>query len=108
MSRPGWNGRTIRNTLAYIIGRDGDACAICDHPGSRLSVDHELPVSTHPHLEWEPTNWKASHLRHAGHPHGCQHPGCTCPGNIARQATPLTTIRAIVKAGNTPNPTRDW
>lgn len=109
MSRPGWNGRTIRAALAHVTTRDGRACAICDHPGGTLSLDHAQPVTLRPDLEWEPTNWKATHLNPAGTTHGCTTPGCTCPGNTGRQAVSLDVIRAIVKQANTPpTPTREW
>lgn len=28
-----------------------------------MSVQHVKPRSTHPHLTWDPTNWKPAHLR---------------------------------------------
>lgn len=107
MSRPGWDGRTIKAALTLVLTRDGDACAICDHPGAN-SVDHEKPVATHPELEWEPTNWKASHQYPAGQTKGCTHPGCLCPGNVGRGAIALSVIRAIVAAQNPTPQTREW
>lgn len=99
MSRPGWNGRHIRNALTYVTTRDGDSCILCGHPGAN-SVEHVLPVSTHPDLEWDPTNWRPSHLHGAGTPKGCQHPDCLCPGNLARGQAPLATVIAVTRGLN--------
>lgn len=92
MTRSKWNGQTITTRTRAVIRRDGNTCWLCHHEvahGSQ-SLDHVHPVSTHPHLEHEPTNWKLAHLTRAGTPTGCQHPACTCPGNKGRKAQPWT------------------
>lgn len=107
MSRPGWDGRTIKAALAHVIQRDGDSCAICDHPGAN-SIDHDIPVLTRPDLEWDPTNWKASHQFAAGQTKGCTIPACKCPGNVGRGAVALSVIRAIIQSQNPEPSSRDW
>ena len=89
MPRPGWSGRRVTNAVHLVITRDHGICWLCQHPGA-TSLDHVLPASTHPHLEWTPTNWRAAHLTKAGTEHGCQDPGCTCIGNKGRKAKPQT------------------
>ena len=92
MTRTSWSGRTITRITAYLIRRDGDRCWLCHHhvAPNAGSIDHIHPVSTHPQLEHEPSNWKLAHLTRAGTQQGCQHPGCQCPGNKGRKATPWT------------------
>jgi hypothetical protein len=110
MSRPGWNGRTITAAVQLVTARDGDQCAICNHPGAD-SLDHDVPVTVDPALEWEPSNWKLSHLNPAGQTRGCDVTGCTCPGNVGRRTAPLATLRRIVTEQNratTPTTSREW
>lgn len=90
MSRPGWNGRRVTQAVAAVIARDHGTCHLCGHTGAN-SLDHIHPASTHPDLEWEPSNWRAAHLTKAGTPTGCTTPDCTCIGNKGRRATPITT-----------------
>lgn len=100
MPRPGWNGRRVTAAVAFVIRRDHGICHLCNHTGA-TSLDHLQPATLRPDLEWEPTNWAAAHLRPAGRPNGCTHPGCTCPGNLGRGIAPVTdTHRA--------KPSRDW
>lgn len=87
-SRPTWNGKRVTKAIQFTIHRDAGICHLCSHPGAN-SLDHLLPVSTHPHLEWTPSNWRAAHLNSAGTPKGCAHPGCDCPGNTGRGANPI-------------------
>lgn len=97
--RSSWSGRVIRARVAMLVQRDGPACWLCGHtaaPTAR-SLDHVHPVSTHPELEHEPTNWKLAHLTKAGTPAGCEVPGCECPGNKGRKAAAWTAP-----------PSRDW
>lgn len=89
MPRTGWSGRRATRARQFVIARDSGLCWLCNHPGA-TSLDHVLPASTHPDLEWEPTNWRAAHLTRAGTPTGCTTPGCSCIGNKARKATPIT------------------
>lgn len=89
MPRRGWNGRRVTQAVARVIARDHGTCWLCGHTGA-TSLDHVLPASTHPHLEWEPTNWRASHLTKAGTDDGCHAPGCTCIGNKGRKAKLIT------------------
>lgn len=97
MSRTTYSGgRREQAARTWVITRDHGICWLCNHPGAN-SLDHIHPVTTHPHLAWEPTNWKAAHLTRAHTPTGCTHPGCTCIGNKARKATPIT-----------PPPSRTW
>jgi hypothetical protein len=96
MPRPHWNGRRVTNAKAWVINRDKGICWLCHHPGAN-SLDHILPASTHPNLEWTRTNWKAAHLGQAGQHDGCSVEGCTCPGNRKRGARPHTAP-----------PTRSW
>ena len=91
-----WTGRRVTAAIAYVVARDTGICWLCQHPGAN-SCDHVMPASTHPHLEWVRTNWKAAHLTKAGTPDGCQVHGCQCIGNKGRKATPWT-----------PPPSRDW
>lgn len=109
MSRPGWNGRTTAAAVALVTDRDGDTCAICDHPGAD-SLEHDTPVSIDPTLEWEPTNWRATHLNPAGQTRGCTEPDCTCPGNVGRRTVPLATLRRIVAEQNAEraSSSREW
>lgn len=110
MSRPGWNGRTTRNAVALVLDRDGDTCAICDHPGAD-SLEHDVPVTVDPTREWDPTNWRTTHLNPAGQHRGCTTEGCTCPGNVGRRTVPLDTLRRIVTEQNAEHRTeasRDW
>lgn len=111
MSRPGWNGRTIKAAVAYVRSRDGDNCAICGCPGAD-SLEHDVPVSVDPTLEWEPTNWKLTHLNPTtSDRRRCTTPGCTCPGNTGRRTTPLATLRRIVAEQNAEQQTtrsREW
>lgn len=90
MPRPRWNGARVTAAVAYVIRRDHGMCWLCGHTEA-TSLDHIHPASTHPHLEWEPTNWRAAHLGKAGQPKGCRVDGCTCPGNTGRKAKPWTT-----------------
>ena len=92
MTRTNWSGRTIQRVVAYLRRRDGDTCWLCHHHVSTDadSIDHIHPVSTHPQLEHEPSNWKLAHLTRAGTTTGCPTPGCTCPGNKGRKAKPWT------------------
>lgn len=89
MPRPGWNGRRATAASRYVVRRDAGLCWLCNHDGA-TSLDHVMPASTHPALEWEPTNWRAAHLTKAGTPTGCQVPGCTCIGNKGRKAKLIT------------------
>ena len=92
MTRAKWNGRTITRALTLVIARHGSVCWLCGHtaPRTSLSVDHVHPVSTHPDLEHEPTNWRPAHLHRAGQPQGCDVPDCQCPGNKGRKDKPWT------------------
>lgn len=87
MPRPGWSGRKVTRAIAWVVTKYRGICWLCNHPGA-TSLDHVVPVSIDPTLEWDPTNWRASHLASAGHPKGCQTPGCTCPGNTGRKNAP--------------------
>ena len=112
MSRPGWNGQTTAKAIAYVVARDSGICHLCGHPGAN-SCDHVQPVSQHPELEWDPTNWKAAHLFAAGHPKGCQTPGCHCPGNRGRQDADADVVRRVVdelngRAQTTDDEGRTW
>jgi hypothetical protein len=89
MPRRGWSGRRATRARLHVINRDAGLCWLCGHHGA-TSLDHINPASTHPHLEWEPTNWRAAHLTKAGTDHGCTTPGCHCIGNKGRKATPIT------------------
>jgi hypothetical protein len=91
-----WNGRRVTRAVAYVIRRDNGICWICSHPGAN-SLDHRIPVSIRPDLEWTPSNWSAAHRQRAGTPGGCDHPGCTCIGNVPRKARDLG-----------PPPSRAW
>jgi hypothetical protein len=90
MPRPGWNGARVTAAIRWVITRDHGICWLCGHNGA-TSLDHIHPASTHPELEWTPTNWRAAHLGKAGRPKGCTTPHCTCPGNTGRRNTPATT-----------------
>lgn len=111
MPRDTWHGRRATNATRWVITRDDGICHLCQHPGA-TSCDHELPVTTHPELEWEPTNWRAAHLGAAGTDDGCHTPGCHCPGNRIRRDAPAAIVRATVLALNAnttnPPPSRDW
>ena len=90
MPRTGWNGRRAATARTTVVARDHGICWLCQHPGA-TSLDHLMPASTHPHLEWEPTNWRAAHLTKAGTDQGCPVPGCSCIGNKGRKAQLITT-----------------
>lgn len=99
MTRAKWSGATITRRTLDVLHRDGPTCWLCGHPTKTLSrsLDHVMPVSTHPHLEHNASNWRLAHLGKAGRSRGCSVAGCHCPGNTGRRATPWT-----------PPPSRDW
>lgn len=91
-----WGGDAARAAVAACLATHGDRCWLCGHPGA-TSLDHVIPASTRPDLEWEPANHRPAHLTRPGTPTGCTVTGCTCPGNKGRKATPHTAP-----------PTRAW
>lgn len=98
-SRPHWNADTIRRAVALLVARDGTTCWLCGHDTHRRtrSVDHVIPYAHRPDLDHIPSNWKLAHLNSAGTERGCSTPGCSCPGNTGRRATPAA-----------PPPSRSW
>lgn len=100
MPRPGWNGRRVTNALAWLYrNTTPPVCWTCQHHVTRpaASIGHILSAHDYPELEWNPSNWRLEHRTKAGTPTGCQHPGCTCQGNVGRGTTPHTAP-----------PTREW
>lgn len=96
MPRTTWNGRRVTRAIAYVVARDNGRCWLCGHNDAN-SLDHVIPASVAPHLEWNSSNWRAAHLTQAGTADGCQHDGCTCIGNKKRKAQAAT-----------PPPSRRW
>lgn len=96
MPRRTWTGDKVTRAKRFVIRRDRGICWLCGHPGAN-SLDHIIPASDRPDLEWNPSNWKAAHLHNAGRLLGCQEPGCQCIGNVRRGTTPHTAP-----------PSRDW
>lgn len=70
-----WGGRRANAARAQVraVGYVKDErCCICRQPidyrlpsthPDGMSVQHVKPRSTHPHLTWDPANWKPAHLR---------------------------------------------
>lgn len=53
-------GKAWKTLVAFVVMRDAGICHLCGHGGA-TSGDHVLPVATHPHLELDAGNVKASH-----------------------------------------------
>lgn len=88
-----WNGDTTTQRRLHVIATHGRTCWLCGHEIlMTVSIDHVHPVSTHPELEHEPTNWRPAHLNGAASVSSdrCLVPDCTCPGNTGRKAQPWT------------------
>lgn len=89
MARRG--GRRWRRLVAYVLDRDNRVCWRCGRGGADTG-GHVLPVTTHPHLEYDPRNVRAEHgTRRTITEHGYE-----CAGNYAMrdQPPPTTQIRS--------------
>lgn len=71
MSRGGRRWRTVRAAFRARCARENTPCWLCgqtisyDLPSGHPECwepDHFHPVATHPHLELDPANLRASHL----------------------------------------------
>ena len=71
---PPWSGRRAKNALIRVKEqgrRDKAPCCICGQPidysleyphPQTCSVQHVRSQKMYPHLRWDPSNWKPSHL----------------------------------------------
>ena len=84
-------GRRWRRLVAYVLVRDGGVCWLCGHDGADTG-DHVLPIDTHPHLEFDPSNVRAAH----GRTRTVTGWGYYCKGNYARgaDAAPTTSTHS--------------
>ena len=75
-----WAGAHVTKARAYCQRVYGFTCWLCGHPidPDDYTVDHVLERSTHPHLTFDPSNWRPAH--------GRKHPEWNCPGNYGRVA----------------------
>ena len=73
-----WAGGHVVKARAYCQRVYGYTCWLCGHEiaPDDYTVDHVLERSTHPHLTFDPSNWRPAH--------GRKHPEWNCPGNFGR------------------------
>ena len=74
-----WAGAHVTKARAYCQRVYGFTCWLCGHQidPDDYTVDHVLERSTHPHLTFDPSNWRPAH--------GRKHPEWNCPGNKGRK-----------------------
>jgi 5-methylcytosine-specific restriction endonuclease McrA len=92
--RDDWGGRRATEAKATCQQLYGWVCWLCGHPiedPDDYTVDHVKERVTHPHLTWEPSNWRPAH--------GRKHPELGCPGNFGRSGRRADRPRMWIAEG---------